>query len=359
MDLLGLLAVPLVVAAIAALCFKATITLKEVFLQFIGVSLIIVMGYFIARYCGLRDIEHWNGRITRKDHGTQKCCHCHDECDSRDKKGSCTSSHQVCAHFYDYWWSLRTTVGTISVENCAGWDFAPALWNAARVGEPATIENAYTNYLRANSESLFVHAVKSPYAERIPPYPIVHGLYKVEPVISDGPAFPAAWQDAFREINADYGASKQVDVAVLVTGVSDPVYAQAVESKWLYGPKNSMTVVLGVGEGRISWARVVSISKIEELKIFLRDELAGKPLSADIPGIVRNAVRTKFERTPMAEFEYLASTAAPSMGWLVFLYVIGVLLSGGCSIYLHRVDVFGDEDRFGSRDNPFKRSYYR
>lgn len=355
MELLGLIAVPLVIAAGAAVFFKATITLKEVFLQFVGVSLLMVAGFFIARHYGMSDTEHWNGRITMKDHGTQSCCHCHDECDAKDKKGSCTHSHEVCAHSHDYWWSLLTTVGTISVERCQGWPFTPAVWTKARVGEPATIENSYTNYLKANSESLFVHDVQSPYTRLVPQYPRVYGLYKVNPVISDGPRFPATWQGAFREINADFGASRQVDVTVLVTGARDPAYADAVEAKWLYGPKNSMTLVIGVEDEAILWARVVSISKIEELKSFLRDELAGKSLSADIPAVVRDAVATKFHRTPMAEFEYLASSARPPTGWVIFLYVFGVLLSGGASLYLHRVDVFGDE----GRENPFRRSYYR
>lgn len=359
MELLGLLAIPLVVAGIAALAFQATITLKEVFLQFAGVSLLMVAGFFVARHYGMSDTEHWHGRVTGKPSGTQKCCHCRNVCKARDKKGNCTRRVEECSHTKDYWWALDTTLGRISVEDCEPSSLDPRLWVQARIGEPATVEKSYINYLKADSGSLFVHEVQSPYLVGIPPYPEVFDLYKVNPVISDGPRFPAAWQAAFQEMNAELGAAEQVDVTVLLTRVQDPVYAQAVEAKWLYGPKNSMTLVLGVQGDRITWARVVSISRIEELKIMLRDGLPGKLLTEDIPGVVRDVVRSKFRRTPMAEFEYLASNATPPTGWMVALYILGVLMSLGCSVYLHQNDIFGDERTFRSNDKPFSRSYFR
>src|SRR4051812_44241737 len=98
--------------------FQATITLKELFLQFAGVSLLLVAGYFIAEHYGMSDTEHWHGRITAKPSGSQKCCHCHDECKSRDKDGTCTWTVEECTHAVDYWWALDTTLGRISVEDC-------------------------------------------------------------------------------------------------------------------------------------------------------------------------------------------------------------------------------------------------
>ena len=359
MDLLGLLAVPLIVAAFAALCFRVTITLKEVLVQYVGVSLLMVAGFFIARHYGMSDVEHLHGRVTGKDHGNQKCCHCHTVCSSRDTKGNCKSRREVCTHTRDFWWALDTTVGRVSVADCSSSNSTPRIWARARVGEPATVTNSYTNYLKADPESLFVHAVNSRYLPLVPGYPALYDLYKVDPVISSGPPIPEGWQDAFRELNADLGPAEQVDVTVLLTGVQDPTFAQAVESKWLYGPKNSMTLILGVQGDLVTWARVVSFSRIEVLKIELRDGLVGKSLGdGEIPGIVREAVRQKFRRTPMAEFEYLASSARPPTGWLVALYFLGVLATALSSVYLHRTDVFGDERPFRSV-NPFSRRYFR
>jgi len=117
-ELLGLLALPLFITVGAAVAFKHTITLKEALAQLAAVTLIIVGAFFIARYCSLTDTEHLHGRITKKLAGDQKCCHCRDVCDHRDKNGSCTSSHEECDHFQDYWWSLETTLGRIGVDDC-------------------------------------------------------------------------------------------------------------------------------------------------------------------------------------------------------------------------------------------------
>src|SRR5688572_19054368 len=150
-------------AAAGALAFKLTITLKEIFLQFAGVTAVMLLGFFIARHYGITDIEHWHGRVTGKPHGSQKCCHCHDVCERRDKNGRCMKSREVCTHSTDHWWSLDTTVGRIQVDDCGSTYAPPDLWVRARVGEPATIENRYVNYMKADPESLFVRDVESPY----------------------------------------------------------------------------------------------------------------------------------------------------------------------------------------------------
>jgi hypothetical protein len=373
--LLGLLALPFVITIGAAAIFKHTITMKEALMQLAAVTVVMVAGFFITRHFGLADIEHLHGRLTAKLHGSEKCCHCRQVCDgyrdvkscsSRDSKGNCSSYsrhrectgyHEECDHSRDYWWSLQTTVGRIPVDDCDPSESSvPGLWSRAVIGEPATVEHEYQNYLKADPESLLVHNLQSQYLERVPAYPDVYDLYKVDPVISDGAPFPPAWQVAIRDLNADLGVSRQVDLTVLLTRVQDPVYAYAVEAKWLYGPKNSVTLVLGVRDGVITWARVVTVSRVEDLKIFLRDELQGKRVTDDIPGIVRAAIHAKFHRTPMAEFEYLARGASPPTGWLIFLYVLGVASSCALSAWLHREDVFGEApfDHFNRYNRSFR-----
>jgi hypothetical protein len=195
-----------------------------------------------------------------------------------------------------------------------------------------------------------VHSALSKYGAQVPKFPEVYGFYKVNPVIGAGVPVPEGWQEALRETNADFGAKNQVDVTVMLTGNSDPTFAQAVESKWLYGPKNSLNVIVGVKEDRAEWVRVVTFSKVEALKVRLRDDIQGKALAGlEIPNTVRNLVSANFKRTAMADYEYLARSATPSTGWLVFLYILGVGVSVGLGIYTHMNDVFGDEGGFNSR----------
>jgi hypothetical protein len=264
------------------------------------------------------------------------------ECVSRNKDGNCTASVERCSHSQDYWWSLKTTVGTIGVDDCNSSKKTPKIWANAVVGEPATVANGYTNYLLADKDSIIRKDLESKFSKQIPKYPGVHGLYKRNPVIADGVKIPDGWQKTFAEMNSKLGAKKQVDVVVLLTKVGDPTYAQAVESKWLFGPKNSFTVVIGTDGNTVTWARGVTLSKVEELKMLIRDDLENKPLS-EVPGIVRGLISSKFTRTPMSNYEYLEKSTSLSTGWMWFLYILAAVLSGGIVLWTHSQDVFGDE----------------
>lgn len=347
--MLGLILVTLLVGG-AAFYFFREITWKEFLLQIGACSLLLFASYNLAKCSMLADTEYLNGRITKKAHGTESCCHCREVCDSRDKDGKCTSSHTVCDHFQDYWWALDTTVGRIGVRDCSGSSRAPKVWTNARVGEPATVASYFKNYLRADKESIIRHDVDlSGFMDRVPKFPGVHSLYKRNPVVTDGVKVPAKLVKHIQEFNADNGALKQVDVVVVLTSAKSSTYAQAVEAKWLYGPKNAFTVVLGVTPtGHVGWARAVTFSKVEELKLDIRDDLKAVPLAETGP-IITELVSAKFKRTPMSDYEYLEKSLTLSTGWTIALYILAILLAVGISVYMHAQDVFGDEYKIRRR----------
>jgi len=345
-----LLLIPLAVSAGAFFLLKATVTWKEFLLQ-LGVSVLtLIIGWQVAKWSALRSTEHLNGRITDKIRGTESCCHCRSECRSRDSKGNCKRSVRVCDHSRDYYWKLASTVGTIPIKDCSGWDNAPSAWVNAYVGEPASVEHDYDNYLLADPDSLFVHETMGKFEGQIPEYPEVHSHYKLEHVVGQGVPVPSGWQNALREINADLGARNQVDVTVVLTQAKDPTYAQALEAKWLYGPKNSLNIVMGVDGDTIRWVRVVTFSRVELLKVRLRDQLQILKLNDPrVLQILRTEVQSGFKRTAMAEFEYLARSASPTGLGLFLLAFFEILVSVGLTYLMHRHDVFGDE-RFHVRE---------
>jgi len=363
LSLLGLVLIPLVLGGLGALIFKNRITVKE-FLLLEAIALVLcVGGWGIARYGAMQDTEHWNGRVSAKTHGSQKCCHCRMVCDryeeycsSHRKDGSCSShsrrcvsEHEVCDHFRDYWWSLELDMGdTLEVDRCEPHENdVPAIWTRAYVGEPATKEHSYTNYLRADPDSLMHRSIVKPeYVARIPNgIPPVTGMYHSAKVITEGCSLPAGWDEQMRELNADISGPFQVDVMLYVTNVQDPSYADSVEAKWLYGPKNALTIVAGTDGTKFTWVRVVTLSRVEELKVLMRDKLTGMSVDDPTGGIkvIRQVVTGKFKRTPMKEWEYLASAASPSDGWLTFLYILMTVLTLVGLYVMHENDIFGEE----------------
>lgn len=343
MALAIVLLIPLVVAVAGFFLFHHSVSWKEFLLQVLVSGLFALAGWQVAKWGSLQDTENLNGRITQKISGTQKCCHCHDVCTGRDKDGNCTSSVEVCSHSQDHYWDLATSVGNISIESCDGWGSPPAAWSQASVGDPASVSHNYTNYLYADEDSLMRHAPMEKFQE-LPEYPRVHNFYYVDHVVANGVSVPHGWQERLREINAELGHSNQVDVTVVLTSQQDPTFAQALEAKWVYGPKNSLNIVMGVKNSVIQWVRVVTFSKVAALKVELRDKLQGLPLSdPTILPTIHDSVKARYKRTSMADFEYLAAAAHPR-GWgLAILVILQLLVSIGVAYWAHTHDIFGDE----------------
>lgn len=356
MLLLLLLLIPLLVGGGAFYFYQTRISWKEFLFQEATSFATIGLLFLLAQWGSLQDVEHWNGRITEKDQGTEPCCHCRSVCDSRDSKGNCTSSHTECDHFQDYWWKLELSTGDEVNDGCNSSSWPPQWWSAAYIGEPASAEHTYQNYLRADPDSLLVHrTAHKQYLDKIPDEPpALYDHYKVDKVYAQGVWLPPNWERDLRTINADLGRVRQVDLMVYATSVGDPAFADAVEEKWLYGPKNAIIVVLGIENNAIiSWARVVTLSKVEALKIEIRDTLEGKRINdPSIMPFLRDVVERKFRRTPMEEFSYLASAATPRGWWLALLFAGAFAVSIGLTILVHQKDLFNEGGQETRRFRP-------
>lgn len=346
LDLMPLLLIPLAVGGGFFLVLKTTFTWKEFLLQ-VGICFVIIfIGFFLARCDAMSSVEHLNGHVTGKSEDRTSCCHCHTVCDSRDKKGNCTASHQVCSHSWDSEWNVQTSLDhTITIENCDGSHRPPKRWDEVKIGEFAAVEHSYTNYLKADEDTLIRHGADETLVARIPKFPEVYDLYRVSKVVEDGTRAPKFWQIELENINDEFGATRQIDVTFLLTSHDNADrYSDAVEKAWLYGPKNGLIVVIGTDGTTITWARVVTLSRVEELKVDIREDLQGLALTDPrIFTILRAHILQHWKRTSMEEFEYLASHASPTTGWMVFLYILALALSIGLAMFMHHEDVFGDE----------------
>ena len=358
--LILLLLIPAVMGGLAHLLLNASITKKE-YLLLVGIgSTAAVGGFFLARWGALQDTELWNGRITEKLHGSEGCCHCRQVCatctDSKGQSYSCRC-HTVCDHSHDLYWALAVNTGDrLTIESCEPpWASAPNAWTNAYVGEPAAVPHGYTNYLLADPDSLLRQegGADGERAAGVPPYPNGYGFYKVNRFVQfagapTNPEVAAKWRAALDELNADLGAKLQVNIVALATTTNDWTVAKAVEAAWIYGKKNDLIFVLGVPDGKtIAWAEVVTISRVEALRLATREKLRGLPIDAvrTLDGVLRGLVADHWHRTPMSEFEYLASAASPSGPWLVALYSLVLLLTAGLIAWGHHEDVFQERYR--------------
>lgn len=346
-------------------------TAKEFLLLEVIMLALMGGGFMAAREAGMADQEVWSGRITKKDSGTQSCCHCRTECDTcsrSDGKGG-TETYQcncreVCEHSRDYWWSLGVSTGDkVSVLECSGSSSTPSAWTNAYVGEPAVVGHYFRNYLKADPDSVLLQ--QSTVQGMAPAYPSVHGLYKINRAINLGTRMDAAqWSRMLDEVLADMGGRKQVNINVIATTNPDPAYAQLVERDWLYGKLNDVTFVLGAPDGtNVEWAAVVTLPTGNSmLRVTGRDELIGSDLTDPETTIAKitTVVSAEWRWTGIEQFAYLAWAAQPPTWLLVLLYVLALGGSIGGSIYMINADVFGEDHRaskYSSYRNPYRNRY--
>lgn len=231
------------------------------------------------------------------------------------------------------------------MEQC-GTSAAPLAFTRARVGAPAVVAHPYPNYLRADPGSLLRDGREAlPWRERIPPRPTLRDVYEVDRVVADGVAVPSSWPDRLDELNAELGPELEIDLVVVLTNVDDPRYAEALAAEWVHGAKNQLTIVLGVPEPpTIAWSRAVTVSRVGELEVEIRESLPGLRLGD--PAVVDRieaVARAHWQRTPMAELRYLAGAVRPSARALVVLYLLDVVLIAVLLWLAHRTDPFGDD----------------
>jgi hypothetical protein len=159
------------------------------------------------------------------------------------------------------------------------------------------------------------------------------------------------WNQQLMELNADLGQRKQANVIIVGTSVKDSRFYEALNQYWLGGKKNDVVVVVHAEHGEIVWARVMAWVDDDLVKIKIRDELTGQPLTPEavLPIVGANVIK-HFKRKPMHDFEYLESAAKPSqIQWIVSM-VIGLLISISLGWFFWKNDAFNNEGgskRFG------------
>lgn len=360
-----LLLIPLIWPLAAKLIYKHEITFLEMALNVLVGVAIVLAGWYAGKYGQMLDTEIVNGQVVSKYSEKVSCdhsysCHCRPSCSGSGSSRSCSTTCDTCyEHAYDVDWKLKTTVGDIRISrvNRQG-TIEPPRYTRASAGDPVAQSHTYVNYLKAAPESLFSHLDKreamEDFAGRLPAYPgHVYDYHYVDRVLSLGVSLedPAQWNTDLANALRDLGPSKEVNAVLVFTKDASPRIADALSGSWLGGKKNDVVVVIGAPQyPNIEWVRVLSWTPNELFKVKLRDALL------DLKSIERNAVvntlsthiAQRYQRRHMQDFAYLESAIEPPRWVVILLVVVGLGSSVGLSIYLSRVDLFG-QGKFRSR----------
>ena len=357
---LWLILFPIVWPFIAKRIWPRQINWTEMFLSIIGVCVIISVIWFADTYSTTADTEIWNGQIVSKsrDHGhylRSYECNC-----STDSKGNrrCSTCYK---DRYTVNWSAVSTVGDITFDHLDSGSSSvyltpdPYAYTKCYVGEPASLEHHYVNYIRAVPESLFHGVLSKEFTNLIPSYPRVHDYYHVDRVINVGSKVPSAFigdlDNRLDMMLRNVGPSKEVNIIVVFVNSSDPNYRYSLEQSWVGGKKNDVVIIFGVVDDKtISWVDVMTWAKNfnnELFHVMIRDSLKDVKTfdSEKISAIITKNVVEKYSRPSMKSFEYLKDSIQPPE-WIIILCVI--LSFGGSLVtswffYVNEIDDFVGE----------------
>jgi hypothetical protein len=329
------------------ICFKEVLIMLGVQLVVAGISAAIVYNSATS------DTEVWNSKVVSKEQDRVSCSHSY-QCNCRscncDKKGHCSRCCSTCyEHSHDYDWNVNTstreqiTIGRVDRQGVR----EPKRWTDVLIGEPVATTHGFTNYVKASPDSLFRKSGQmDKYVGKIPPYPFnVYDYYRLNRLILVGGAKVddvAGWRAGLDDLNASLGASKQVNVIIVIAYGVSPDYFYAVEQAWIGGKKNDVVVVLGVGDdGLVEWSNTMSWESNEIFKVKMRDDLVGLALDRRLVlDKVAENIKIHHKRKPMAEFEYLKSAITPSVTEWVVTMIVGLVISIGMSVFFHKNEVF-------------------
>ncbi len=372
MYLLGLLAVPLIVGVVAAAIGKGELTLKELAVQELGIVLLIGLAYggsvLVVRMGAMADTEIWNGQIERKDKAKMSCCHsypCNPYPCNCNKKGVCSTCYRTCyRHSRDLKWTAKTsnneTAYSVTCKPPGTSD--PGRWLQIVVGEPTSIEHHYTNYIKADPDTVFRRTgVGNKFPGLVPPYPRVYDHYRLKPFIDMKAGVPgdvaATFNKKLTELSGRIGHRKQSNIIVIAVKTADIDYKEAIEQAWLGGKKNDVIVIIGMeAYPDLAFVSVVTWSRSEEMKLAIRDKIMDlKKFDGDkILSTISEEVRSKFKRREMKEYEYLVQAIEPPWWLMLIIFVIGIAASVVASVYFIKNDPFG-----GGHSNRFHRFHRR
>jgi hypothetical protein len=350
---LFLMLLPFLICMGALVFFKKNETIADFFIQLGIVAFFMAIGLGVSYWSRTDDVEILDGQVAGKQSVRVSCshsypCNCRQECTGTGESRSCTTVCDTCyEHPYDVDWDVYSSIGytsTIARIDSQGLDMPPR-WAAAYVGEPFAAEHHYTNYIKANPDSVLLgqKGDLKRFGALIPAYPQVYDYYKVNHVLNEGvPGVDVpTWNWLISQADRTLGPQKQLNLLVVLVPTDDRSYTYAFRDQWLGGKKNDAVILIGSVDGhRIEWADVISWTTNKGYIINLRDDITHigtLDKRDDIVTAIVTESRTEFQRMHMKNYKWLTRNFQPSGTAMLILFILGTLASlGACAASITR-----------------------
>lgn len=294
----------------------------------------------------LSDTELISGQITNKERLHDHYQRSYDCMCTTDSKGNRTCS--TCYEDrYTVKWKAYSTLETFTIQSLDRGSKSvyqtpdPERYKSIKIGDPVAVENRYKNYMKGvPKEYLYNDNLGAPpeMIASIPPYPRTYDFYNVNRVVNLGVLSyqeEVKYNKSIAEALRSLGPSKEVNV-ILVAGKPDANLMYAVREAWQGGKKNDVIIVIGIEEGQVKTANVLTWAKNELFKIKLQDRILESGLVDSVLPITYDEIAKSYVRPRMRDYEDLKIYIEPPAWCLYTIYGFLVVFTVGCFIYIRK-----------------------
>lgn len=357
--LMLLLLFPIAWPFVAMRIWKTVFKWEESLIGAVTSIALVALVWNLGTHSMTHDTEIWNGYVISKErihdsYVESYSCRCQSV---KHSDGTTTESCDTCYRdHYTVTWSAKTTVGAVTFDHLDSTSRSvyrskdPLEYVNCKIGEPASIEHSYVNYVKAVPDTLFrVYDEKSdPYAIYVPSYPRVYDHYKINRVIGvDVDIHRSILDEINHDLNEalkDLGKKKEVNVIVILTSIPDPKYRYSVEGKWIGAKKNDVVVFVGVKDQEIIWSDAMTWALNSGNELFhvkMRDGIKSltKVDSSTMVPFIMKTVEEYFDRPHMREYEYLKDAIKPPLWVIIMAFLLGVVSSVGLTLFFHKDEI--------------------
>lgn len=340
----------LLVVILSKMMFHHKITLKEMLIHAGGATLGTLLCFTILLASGFMssyDTEVRNGYVTSKAPVHVSCSHqykCGETC-TTDSKGNRSCVPIYCdEHAYDIDWDVHSTVGTFTIDRVDRRGLRePARFKAVNIGEPASDSFSTRNYLLTDQSRFKTDsAIMERFKNKIPEYPRVYDYYRFNRVVN-------TTDQSFNYLNVwlndqlrKYGASKQLNVIIVVT-YDDNNFYYAVNEAWRGGKKNDVILYYGIDKDRnIKWFKANSFADGQDNQTLIQKlsyEAIDKQLGIALVKDQFNIIVSDFTRLPNETFKYMDTLQSPSILAIMISTLFNILVSVALAWYLIKEDL--------------------
>ena len=348
---------------IAKIYLHYSITWREFAIQAGGTLMVIFALFQAAGYSMTYDTKLVNGVVTELRPRQESCPvgwqdftddFCTEYTTRTVKRGeTCTTNSngvRTCTPIYDteyryiYPWERRYFVDsdvpeTFEIDRVDRQGVnTPPRFSQIELGEPVTVSQTYTNYIRAASASLFNEG--DPEGTAPIAYPRVEDYYRSNRVIFTGYSATnelyQQWNQELSQLNADIRETG-ANVILVITGNPES-FATELARAWESHNINDVVVTIGMSADRVAWVDVRSWSDTSRVELEIKNRILdlGTLDNTAINAIIRDSVTEHYTLQPMEEFEYLADEMAPPNWALIVAAVILLIVSPFVTYYFHK-----------------------